>query len=155
MINWQTGNAGVAGFLSGVGGALTLPVSIPANLASSLFFQLRLAAGIAKIRGYDPRSDQAKSMAIACLVGSSAVKTLQSAGVVIGSKLAHQAVNSISREVIVKINQAVGFRLLTKFGHTGAGQPWQSYTFCWWFHFRCLRRDYHCRCWRSCKERVC
>jgi uncharacterized protein (DUF697 family) len=40
-------------------------------------------------------------------------------GIKIGVKFTEKMVQTISREVIVKINQAVGFRLLTKFGTTG------------------------------------
>jgi hypothetical protein len=36
LISWQVAKAGAAGFATGVGGALTLPVAIPANLVGVL-----------------------------------------------------------------------------------------------------------------------
>ncbi|NCG69745.1 EcsC family protein, partial [Vibrio parahaemolyticus] len=41
-------------------------------------------------------------------------------GIVVGRKLTENAIKSISGKTITKINQAVGFRLLTKFGEKGA-----------------------------------
>jgi uncharacterized protein (DUF697 family) len=41
-------------------------------------------------------------------------------GITIGKKLTERAIKGLSFEVIKKINQKVGFRLITKFGQTGA-----------------------------------
>lgn len=51
LINWQIGKAAAAGFVTNLGGILVLPIAIPANLASVLFIQFRVIAGIAKLRG--------------------------------------------------------------------------------------------------------
>ncbi|MGN1036943.1 MAG: EcsC family protein, partial [Ruminococcus sp.] len=40
-------------------------------------------------------------------------------GIKLGNKLAVQAVKQIPGKVLVKINQKVGFRLITKFGEKG------------------------------------
>ena len=40
-------------------------------------------------------------------------------GIKLGTKLTEKAIQSISAQTIIKINQAVGFRLITKFGQTG------------------------------------
>ena len=37
LIRWQNAKAGTSGFITGLGGLLTLPVAIPANIASVLF----------------------------------------------------------------------------------------------------------------------
>ena len=58
LINWQTTKCATSGFITGVGGLLTLPIAIPANVSSVLFIQLRMIAAIAIMRGYDPKSDQ-------------------------------------------------------------------------------------------------
>ena len=39
LIRWQNIKAGSSGFITGLGGFLTLPVAIPANLASVLLFK--------------------------------------------------------------------------------------------------------------------
>ena len=120
LIAWQMSKAAVAGFVTGLGGILVLPVAIPANLASVLFIQLRMIAGIAHIRGYDLKSDQVRSLAFMCLAGSAATDVAKDVGINIGAKLTASAISKISGETLKKINQAVGFRLVTKAGTTGA-----------------------------------
>jgi uncharacterized protein (DUF697 family) len=119
LIAWQTGKAGTAGFVTGLGGIITLPAAIPANLASVLYIQLRMIAAIAKIRGYDIHSDQVKTLCVACLAGSAVSDILKDVGIKVGTKLTQQAVMKIAGSTLVRINQAVGFRLVTKAGSTG------------------------------------
>ncbi|WP_087686638.1 EcsC family protein [Pandoraea sp. PE-S2R-1] len=119
LIRWQNTKAATSGFLTGLGGIVTLPVTIPANVASVLYVQLRMIAAIACIGGYDPKDDRVKALAYACLAGSAAKDILKDAGIVIAQKIALNSLKGISRGTITKINQAVGFRLLTKFGTTG------------------------------------
>jgi len=102
-----------------LGGLLTLPVSIPANIASVLFVQVRMIAAIAHMAGYDVKDDQVKTMVYACLTGNAAKEILKEVGIEIGSKLAVNAIKGISGKTITAINQKVGFRLLTKFGEKG------------------------------------
>ena len=119
LIKWQTIKAGTAGLVTGVGGVFTLPIAIPANVATVLYIQLRMIAAIAHIRGYDAKLDKVKGLAMACLLGSSAIDTLKDAGINIGSKLTAKAIQRIPGAVIIKLNQLVGFRLVTKAGTTG------------------------------------
>lgn len=44
---------------------------------------------------------------------------MKEVGIKLGYKLTEQMIKGISKEVIVKINQMVGFRLLTKSGQSG------------------------------------
>jgi hypothetical protein len=119
LISWSTAEAGGAGFLTGLGGIATLPVTIPANLASALFIQLRMVAAIAHICGDDVKSHQVQTLAIACFCGDSVAEPLRIAGISIGSRLATNAINQISGATIRSINRSVGIRLLTKAGSAG------------------------------------
>lgn len=60
-----------AGFLAGLGGLITLPVTIPANVGSVLYVQMRMIAGLAYIGGFDPDCDQVQTLVYACLAGIS------------------------------------------------------------------------------------
>jgi uncharacterized protein (DUF697 family) len=120
LIAWQIGKAGTAGFLSNLGGIITLPVAILANFMSVLWIQIRMIAAIAHIRGYDIRTDQVRTLVIACLAGTSTADLLKGIGIDVGSKLAKQALSQISGATLTRINRAVGFRLLTKAGTTGS-----------------------------------
>ncbi len=120
LVKWQIAKASASGFITGLGGIITLPIAIPANISSVLYVQIRMAAAIAYMGGYDIRSDQVKTFVYMCLCGSAITDLLKDIGIQIGSKLAVSAINKISGTAITKLNQAVGFRLLTKFGQTGA-----------------------------------
>lgn len=120
LIRWQNTKAGTSGFISGVPGLLFMPVTIPANIASVLYVQIRMIAAIAYIGGYDLKDDKVKSLVYTCMAGNGAKDILKDIGIVVGKKMAQQMVNNISGKTIIAINQKVGFRLLTKFGQTGA-----------------------------------
>lgn len=120
LVRWQIAKAGTSGFITGLGGIITLPVAIPANITSVLYVQIRMIAAIAAMGKHDIRNDQVKTLVYMCLCGSAITDLIKDVGIQVGSKLTVTAINKISGATITKINQAVGFRLLTKFGQTGA-----------------------------------
>ena len=119
FIRWQVAKCTTSGFLTSLGGIITLPVAIPANLASVWLVQLRMIATLAVMGGYDPSDDEVQTLAYICLTGSSASKIFREAGVKFGNKLATNMINKIPGKVLTKINQKVSGRFITKFGTTG------------------------------------
>ena len=119
LIGYQTLLCGTNGFITGLGGLLVLPVAIPANVAGVIYVQLRMIAAIAYINGYDIYSDQVRTIAYACLTGSSAANILKNVGIKISEKMAVNALKRVPGAILIKINQQVGFRLVTKFGQKG------------------------------------
>ena len=119
LIRWQNTKAGTSGFLTGLGGLLLMPVTLPANITSVLFVQIRMIAAIAHLAGHDLKDDKVKTMVYVCLVGNGAAELLKNLGIEVGKKVAINAIKNISGKVIVQINQKVGFRLVTKFGEKG------------------------------------
>jgi uncharacterized protein (DUF697 family) len=120
LIRWQNTKAAASGFLYGLGGVLTLPVTIPANITSVMYMQVRMIAAIAHMGGHDLRDDRVRTLVYACLCGNAAKDVVKELGIKIGTRLTEQAIRNISKETIIRVNQAVGFRLLTRFGQTGA-----------------------------------
>lgn len=120
LIRWQNTKAGTSGFLTGLGGIVTIPLTLPANITSVIYVQIRMIAAIAHIGGHDVKDDRVKSLVYACLAGNAAKDILKDIGIVVGTKLTTSAIKNISGKTIVAINQKVGFRLLTKFGEKGA-----------------------------------
>ena len=96
-----------------------MPVSIPANLGSVLYVQMRMIACTAYMAGYELSSDQVQTLVYACLAGVSVNEVLKKAGVKFGQKFANNLIEKIPGKVLVKINQKVGFRFITKFGEKG------------------------------------
>lgn len=119
LIRWQNAKGATSGFLTGLGGLITLPVAIPANVASVMYVQIRMIATIAHMKGYDLKDDQVKTFVFVCLTGQAATDILKQAGIKLGTSLAKEAIKKIPYEVIKAINKAVGFRLITKFGEKG------------------------------------
>ncbi len=119
LVRWQVAKSSASGAVTGLGGLATMPIAIPAAFASSLYVQLRMIAAIAPLGGYDVRADQTRTLAYLCLCGDAAKDIAKGVGVQIGRKLTEGAIKRISGEALKKINQKVGFRLLTKFGEKG------------------------------------
>ncbi len=119
LINWEISKNFTTGFITGLGGLITLPVTIPASLGASWIIQARMTAAIAKIYGHDITEDRVKTMILLTLVGQSIEEVVKVAGVDFGKKLTLAAINKLPGSVCKKINAWVGFRLLTKAGEKG------------------------------------
>lgn len=119
LIRWQNTKAATSGFITGLGGILTLPVAIPANIASVLYVQVRMIAAIAYIGGYDVKNDKVKTLVFACMAANSTKDVAKDIGIAVGNKVAINSLKNISVKTINEINKRVGFRLLTKFGEKG------------------------------------
>ena len=119
FIAFQLAKCTTSGFVTGLGGLITLPVAIPANVSSVMYVQMRMIACLAYMGGFDTNSDQVQTLVYACLAGISVDQILKQTGIKFGNKLAISLVKKIPREVLTKINQKVGFRFVTKFGTKG------------------------------------
>lgn len=119
FIKWQQAKCATSGFLTGLGGIITLPVAIPANISSVIYVQTRMVAAIAHMRGFDLKDDQVRTLVYVALTGQAAADILKQAGIKLGTKMSTVLIKRIPFEVIKQINKAVGFRLVTKFGQTG------------------------------------
>lgn len=108
--------AGSAGFITGLGGFIALPVAIPANVAGALIINVRLAGAVAYLRGYDLNDPHIQIMVPLVAVGSNVQTSLAAIGTQIGVKLSQQALKKLSADVIRKINTRVGITLLAKYG---------------------------------------
>lgn len=119
FIGFQLAKCTTSGFITGLGGLITLPVTIPVNVSSVMYIQMRMIACLAYMGGFDTNSDQVQTLVYACLAGISVDQILKQTGIKFGNKLAISLVKKIPGEVLTKINQKVGFRFVTKFGTKG------------------------------------
>ncbi len=119
MMKNQIKKCTTSGFIAGLGGAITLPVAIPANISSVIYVQMRMIAATAYMVGLDLKSDHVQTLIYACLAGVSVNNVVKNAGIQAGKKMANNMIQKIPGSVCVKINQKVGFRFITKFGQKG------------------------------------
>lgn len=87
FVKWQIGKCTTSGFLTSLGGIITLPVTLPANLVTVWYVQLRMIGTIAAISGCDPSDDDVQALSYICLAGGSVSKICREAGVQFTNKL--------------------------------------------------------------------
>lgn len=119
FVNYQVAKCTTSGFVTGLGGLITLPVAIPANVSNVMYVQMRMIACLAYMGGYDTHNDQVQTLVYACLAGISIDQIIKQAGIKFGTNFTTAMVKKIPGTVLTKINQKVGFRFLTKFGEKG------------------------------------
>lgn len=120
LINWETSKNFTSGFITGLGGIITLPVAVPSSLGASWVIQARMAAAIAKLSGHDIQSDRVRTFVLLCLVGDACTEILKEVGIKVGQSFTRAAFQRIPGRLLIEINKRVGFRLLTKAGEKGA-----------------------------------
>ncbi|MDX1530361.1 MAG: EcsC family protein [Rhodothermales bacterium] len=58
------------GFVCGLGGFITMPITLPANLIGVALLQLHMSAATAFMGGHDPRDGDVRDRCIDCLLGT-------------------------------------------------------------------------------------
>ena len=119
LIRWETSKNFGSGFLTGLGGLITLPASVPAALGASWAIQARMSAAIAVIYGHDVREDRVRTFVLLTLLGNAGKEVMRQAGIKIGQRVTLALIKKIPGRMLIEINKKVGFRLLTKAGERG------------------------------------
>lgn len=110
LIKWQVTKSATSGFITGFGGLMMMPFSVPANIASVIYIQIRMIAAIAHMGGHDLQSDRVKSMIYICMAGNGAKELAKEASVKAGEK----ALRNISQKATGRIAESIGSKGLTK-----------------------------------------
>lgn len=104
---------GIGGFVTGLGGFVTMPVSLPVNVAEFYLQAVRMVGGIATLRGYDVSEPRVRTAVLLTLVGSDSHEVLEKAGMSTASgRLASYALKGLPPGALMIVNKAVGFRLM-------------------------------------------
>jgi hypothetical protein len=119
LINWETSKNFTSGFVTGLGGLLTLPIAIPSAFDASWIIQARMSAAIAIIHGHSLRSDRVRTFVLVSLLGDAGKEVLKRAGIRVAQKLGENLIKRVPGRLLIEINKKVGFRLITKAGQTG------------------------------------
>ena len=117
--------AGAQGFVTNLGGLVTLAATVPANLAGLALLQCRMVAGIAHLRGYDLDDPRVHNAVLACILGEGDVRQLVKSKKLPGTprQIATEHAHSeeldraVSRQVTAALISGVaGRRLVTTVG---------------------------------------
>lgn len=118
-----------SGFVTSLGGFVTLPVALPVNVAGFYVLATRMVAAIAAARGYSLAEPQVRSAVLLALAGADADDLLAKAGVVAPrGRLTALAADRLPGPALMVVNKAIGFRLLATTGKSvfskfGRGVP--------------------------------
>lgn len=128
VVNEHLRLAAVGGFVTGLGGFVTLPIALPANVAEFYILATRMSAAIATIRGYDLNQPEVRSAVLLALVGADSDDLLKKAGYASTGRLSSFAAQRLPGPILMAVNKGVGFRLLTQvgkktFARLGRGVP--------------------------------
>lgn len=108
LIKWQVAKAATSGFVTGLGGIAVMPLTVPANIASVIYIQIRMITAIAYMGGHDVQDDKVKSLVYISMAGNGAKELLKDVSVKAGEKL------------LTKIVEKVSVKLAGKMGEKGA-----------------------------------
>ncbi len=106
-----------SGFLTNLGGFVTLPVALPANVIGFYMLATRMSAAVARLRGYDIADPRIRSAVLLSLVGADSQDLLAKAGMVAPTgRLTALAAQRLPGPALMVVNKAVGFRILSTAG---------------------------------------
>jgi len=107
---------GTSGFVTGLGGLVTMPITIPAAFAGAALMNARMVGSIAHLRNYDLKDPFVQHLLLLVVAGQSANTAMREVGVKVTTKLATKAIADISIDTIRAINKKLGIQLLAKYG---------------------------------------
>lgn len=108
--------AAAGGFVTSLGGFVTMSVALPANVVGFYVLSTRMVASIAAVRGYDLSKPEVRAAILLTLTGSDSDEVLKSAGMLSSGRLVNIATGHLPAPVLMAVNKGVGFRLLRQLG---------------------------------------
>ena len=116
LVRWETAKNFTTGFLTGLGGFVTLPVAVPSALAASWVLQARMSGAIARIYGHDLDAERTRTSILLSLAGDVARQAMKDLGLDVGDRLTRRAVDQIPGRALVEVNKRIGAKLLAEVG---------------------------------------
>jgi len=108
---------GLVGAATGVGGLITLPVSVPTDLIVTWRMQIYLALTIAHIYGHTSETTDLKTDVYLILAGNSSKEALKRLGIEVGKAVTQKAIQkNVTKELMKKIWKYVPQKIITKAG---------------------------------------
>jgi hypothetical protein len=114
LIKSELITSATVGFATGLGGILTLPLSLPGNLAANYFIQLRMASAIAVLCSLEADAPAVRALAMLCLSGDEARGMLEKIGIQYFVLPREEAMAKVTQAVGSTLTDAVARRILAK-----------------------------------------
>lgn len=108
---------GFIGAITGVGGLITLPVSVPTGLVCSWRIQATMSFSIAYVYGHTKDTTDLKTDLYIIMAGDSVKEAIKRFGIEVSKDITKKAVNKyITKDIMSKIWKVVGRKIITKAG---------------------------------------
>lgn len=117
IIRSHTVKAGAEGFVTSLGGFVTLPISLPANVIAFYALATRMTAAVARLRGHDISQPQIRTAVLLSLAGADADDLLRKAGKVVpAGGITNLVAQRLPGPAEMVVKKAVGFRVIATAG---------------------------------------
>ncbi len=108
---------GLVGAVTGIGGFLTMPVTVPADVIASWRIQITMILAVAHAFRRETDPEELKTDVLMVLAGDSAKEALKRLGIEVTRAMTRRAIQKeISQEVMVKVWAALGRRVAARVG---------------------------------------
>lgn len=108
------------GFVTGLGGFVTLPLAIPSSLMASWALQARLVAAIAKLGGHDLEDPRIRKLVIWALFGDAVKEVLKASGVHLVNRFTASVMIRLPAGIIMAVQRKLGLLFLERATRQGA-----------------------------------
>jgi hypothetical protein len=119
FLKWESSKSFGVGFVTGLGGLATLPLTLPAGLVGATLLNARVAATVAGLYAWDLHDERVRTFCALTMLGDGGKEIVKDFGVQLGTRVARSLIDKVPGKVLIEINKRVGFRLLTKAGEKG------------------------------------
>lgn len=109
------------GFITGLGGPVTLPLAVPSSILSSWLLQARLVAAIALLGDHNLDNPRIRSLVLWALFGDAVKEMLKTAGVPLARNLTSRLVIQLPAHVFMAVQRKLGLVFMertTRWGMT-------------------------------------
>ncbi|MCP4298282.1 MAG: EcsC family protein [Proteobacteria bacterium] len=125
LIKWEIRKNFTSGFLTSLGGILTLPLTIPSSLGANWILQTRMVAAVAHIAGFKIDESGVRMAIGLSLLGNKGKDVLEANASDLKNILKNRTFHQLPKRTILILNQAIGTRLVslaTQKGFTKIGK---------------------------------
>jgi hypothetical protein len=112
LIKWEERKNFTSGFLTSLGGIMTLPIAIPASLGLNWILQTRMVAAMAHIGGFDIDDPPVRMSIALCLLGKKGKEILNLNIDDFETYLHKKRLSAIPSKTLTVINQAIAAKLM-------------------------------------------
>lgn len=112
LIKWEERKNFTSGFVTSLGGIVTLPVAIPASLGLNWILQTRMVAAMAHIGGFDIDDPPVRMSIAVCLLGKKGKEILNQNIQDVEAFIRKKGLRSIPTHTLSVVNQAIAAKLM-------------------------------------------